>query len=449
MATLVTCVGITDPIRTQHDGPILHIARNFRPEKILLIYSEGTVEKRKDLEKALRSIDGYAPEIVIHDEVIKDSDIYIFDRVLKIFNNILERYSKSEEEIYLNLSSATPQVISAMYTLNHLSGMNVRAFQVATPINGSNRRNEPDKNETIDSLIKNNLDARPEYISRIKEDVGENLKEMITLNTYRDLIRNFNYEAVYRLACKDNIVQKKSVVFGNKEVKFNKALEDIDTSIKTQALLPDVAELELTIKQKRLLNAWLLLGLQSKRELVGEFLMRLKNVAEYGAELYIMNKYPDVLIFRDNKPYLKDPHGELAKHLNEILEKSKNEKQGKVNFEAVWLNLLYYIDIIQFYDKKDPLLEPLRSIKGTGAKRNQVAHGLEEIGKLSSHNRYIQSAFMIVKANLDLSEDEWQVFAPLKKKKNLVEKNNKRFSKKIDEDYFDRLNDKLYKFFSN
>ena len=33
-------MGRTDPIRGEHDGPILHIVRHYRPEAVILILSE-------------------------------------------------------------------------------------------------------------------------------------------------------------------------------------------------------------------------------------------------------------------------------------------------------------------------------------------------------------------------------------------------------------------------
>ena len=53
MATLISCVGDTDQIRLFHDGPLLHIARVYRPEKIVLIHSERSILKHDAIEKAL------------------------------------------------------------------------------------------------------------------------------------------------------------------------------------------------------------------------------------------------------------------------------------------------------------------------------------------------------------------------------------------------------------
>ena len=37
---LIAVPGRTDPIRGEHDGPILHIIRHYHPEKVILILTE-------------------------------------------------------------------------------------------------------------------------------------------------------------------------------------------------------------------------------------------------------------------------------------------------------------------------------------------------------------------------------------------------------------------------
>ena len=61
MTILLTAVGTTDPIRGGYDGPVLHIARVYQPEKIVLIYSEEMYKKHDSMVKALESINGYLP----------------------------------------------------------------------------------------------------------------------------------------------------------------------------------------------------------------------------------------------------------------------------------------------------------------------------------------------------------------------------------------------------
>ena len=45
MKILISAVGDTDPIRNFHDGALVHIARKYRPDKIIIVFSEGTIKE--------------------------------------------------------------------------------------------------------------------------------------------------------------------------------------------------------------------------------------------------------------------------------------------------------------------------------------------------------------------------------------------------------------------
>ena len=130
MTTLISCIGDTDPIRNRHDGALLHLARVFRPEKILLIYSERALLKENNILLALNSIEGYSPVIKKDERLISDSEVFIFDKIYEILNNVVLKYSRDNEDLILNLSSGTPQMKSALFTFNRLNDINVRNYQV-------------------------------------------------------------------------------------------------------------------------------------------------------------------------------------------------------------------------------------------------------------------------------------------------------------------------------
>ena len=85
---LFSCAGTTDPIRGEHDGPLLHIMRHYRPEKVLIFLTQEIHEKWQEIDcknkmmAYLREkLDGYAPEIVVFSSDIADpSDLDALDR---------------------------------------------------------------------------------------------------------------------------------------------------------------------------------------------------------------------------------------------------------------------------------------------------------------------------------------------------------------------------------
>ena len=70
MKVFISAVGTTDPISNNRDAAVLHIARTYRPEQIVLVYSEEMLIKRDLIEKALCSIEGYHPKVVIESIIL-------------------------------------------------------------------------------------------------------------------------------------------------------------------------------------------------------------------------------------------------------------------------------------------------------------------------------------------------------------------------------------------
>ena len=81
MNILISAVGTTDPVSNKRDAALLHIARTYRPEQIVLVYSEEMLIKRDLIEKALFSIKDYHPEVIIESTVLKNTEVYLFDRM--------------------------------------------------------------------------------------------------------------------------------------------------------------------------------------------------------------------------------------------------------------------------------------------------------------------------------------------------------------------------------
>ena len=158
MQTLISCVGDTDPIRNFHDGPLLHIARVLKPEKIILIHSERSKKKHEYISLALQSIPNYNPTIVEENTVLANNEVFLFDRMYEVLSGIIKKYTQTEETLLLNLTSATPQIISAMFSINRINDLKVRAFQVTTPVRDSNEGILHDNQEDLQLLIDTNED---------------------------------------------------------------------------------------------------------------------------------------------------------------------------------------------------------------------------------------------------------------------------------------------------
>ena len=288
MRVLISAVGDTDPFRNFHDGALIHIARKYRPEKVILIFSEHTAKKQGNIEKALLSIaPDYEPEIIIHDSIISDNEVHIFDVMFQRFSDILQEYYTKEDEFILNLSSATPQIKSALFVINRLSGINVKAVQVSSPEHASNENIGHDNDENIDELIEVNEDNKVNFIDRTIEDNAEKFSQALLKKTARDFIEKFDYKAAL------DILDQLSNFPHLKKVQ--KKIRDIVECLSKQDVPQGLRHKKFNEEEQKILSAYLTIELQRERGNVSESFIRIKNLTEFILEDYIEKRNPGLI----------------------------------------------------------------------------------------------------------------------------------------------------------
>lgn len=288
MRVLISAVGDTDPFRNFHDGALIHIARKYRPEKVILIFSEHTAKKQGNIEKALFSIaPDYKPELIIHDSIISDNEVHIFDVMFQRFSDILQEYYTKEDEFILNLSSATPQIKSALFVINRLSGINVKAVQVSSPEHASNEKIGHDNDENIDELIEVNEDNKVNFIDRTIEDNAEKFNQALLKKTARDFIEKFDYKAAL------DILDQLSDFPNLKSVR--KEIRDIVECLSKQDVPQGLRHKKFNEEEQKILSAYLTIELQRERGNVSESFIRIKNLTEFILEDYIEKRNPGLI----------------------------------------------------------------------------------------------------------------------------------------------------------
>lgn len=288
MRVLISAVGDTDPFRNFHDGALIHIARIYRPEKVILIFSEHTAKKQGNIEKALFSIaPDYKPELIIHDSIISDNEVHIFDAMFQRFSDILQEYYTKEDEFILNLSSATPQIKSALFVINRLNGINVKAVQVSSPEHASNENIGHDNDENIDELIEVNEDNKVNFIDRTIEDNAEKFNQALLKKTARDFIEKFDYKAAL------DILDQLSDFPNLKSVR--EEIRDVVNCLSKQDVPKGLRHKKLKEEEQKILSAYLTIELQRERGNVSESFIRIKNLTEFILEDYIEKRNPGLI----------------------------------------------------------------------------------------------------------------------------------------------------------
>ncbi|WP_461249786.1 type III-A CRISPR-associated CARF protein Csm6 [Streptococcus parasalivarius] len=380
MRVLISAVGDTDPFRNFHDGALIHIARKYRPEKVILIFSEHTAKKQGNIEKALFSIaPNYEPELIIHDSIISDNEVHIFDVMFQRFSDILQEYYTQEDEFILNLSSATPQIKSALFVINRLNGINVKAVQVSSPEHASNENIGHDNDEDIDELIEVNEDNKVNFIDRTIEDNAEKFSQALLKKTARDFIEKFDYKAAL------DILDQLSDFPNLKSVR--EEIHDVVECLKKQDVPQGLQHKKLKEKEQKILSAYLTIELQRERGNVSESFIRIKNLTEFILKDYIENRYLGLI-----KNYRKD----------------KNKD---------YLSIFDYSKLLKT-KREFELLRTIDPIIKMNSSRNMVAHSINPLDKdaVKQLGIAMKNLKTLVREQYHFSQSDFNFYQDLNKK---------------------------------
>ena len=380
MRVLISAVGDTDPFRNFHDGALIHIARKYRPEKVILIFSEHTAKKQGNIEKALFSIaPDYEPELIIHDSIISDNEVHIFDVMFQRFSDILQEYYTKEDEFILNLTSATPQIKSALFVINRLNGINVKAVQVSSPEHASNENIGHDNDENIDELIEVNEDNKVNFIDRTIEDNAEKFNQALLKKTARDFIEKFDYKAAL------DILDQLSDFPNLKSVR--EEIRDVVNCLSKQDVPKGLRHKKLKEKEQKILSAYLTIELQRERGNVSESFIRIKNLTEFILKDYIENRYLGLI-----KNYRKD----------------KNKD---------YLSIFDYSKLLKT-KREFELLRTIDPIIKMNSSRNMVAHSINPLDKdaVKQLGIAMKTLKTLVREQYHFSQSDFNFYQDLNKK---------------------------------
>lgn len=202
---LFSCLGSTDPVRGEHDGAMLHIARHYKPERIVwYMTQEMRLIGEKDNRYALsieylkKQCPGYAPEILppCYGELEDASD---FDAFYDVFEEKLRSLSREypDAEILVNLSSGTPQMKTTLALLSSTLQFPIRAIQVK---NFEKRSGTTERtNSTTYDLeyeLELNEDAQPDAPNRCSEPKLMLIQRDKQRAQIKSLLQRYDYEAL-------------------------------------------------------------------------------------------------------------------------------------------------------------------------------------------------------------------------------------------------------------
>lgn len=209
MRILFSPVGTADPLTLLGDGPMLHIVRHYRPDKIVLFLSPKMAEfEQKDsknqnaLALLSRSMEGYSPEVAFRCSAY--TEVHRYDFYIDEFAQALNQLDAENpgSEIFINVTSGTPAMQQALVAFDAFDSLGLRSLQVATPradINREGDREDPHAYD-LESLWALNPDNEPDKPSRCQEVESKHFKDLILRDNIRALVEGFDYSAACHLA---------------------------------------------------------------------------------------------------------------------------------------------------------------------------------------------------------------------------------------------------------
>jgi CRISPR type III-A/MTUBE-associated protein Csm6 len=202
---LFTCVGNTDPIRDNFDGPVLHIIRYYKPHKVYMFFSDEMGRREKKDNRYSRSIELLAEHLGIKVKIEKIfseiKDPHNFDAYINVFSYLIKdiRSSYPDDTILLNISSGTPQMIATLCLETVIAEGKILPVQVETPAKQANRSRPVGEDYDIELEFQNNLDNEPESENRCLEPDIMSFKKTLLDTQIKALIDNYNYQGAKTL----------------------------------------------------------------------------------------------------------------------------------------------------------------------------------------------------------------------------------------------------------
>lgn len=201
---LFSPIGGTDPISNFRDGSLLHICRIYRPDEVYIFLSKEMYENHIKDNRYAYCLDKLS-ELINHKidyKIIVNKDlvnVQEYDVFYKLFMDIISDIKSNmqpEDVLYLNTSSGTPGMKSALFIIATMDEYNMIPLQVSTPLKKINPHLEvSDKEYDIELYWEYNEDNKDDFENRCKEIKSLNLLKLLKKDMIKKHISAYDYNA--------------------------------------------------------------------------------------------------------------------------------------------------------------------------------------------------------------------------------------------------------------
>lgn len=382
---LFSPLGRTDPIRGMHDGPWLHICRQYRPKHCLVYESKAISEDDRLDDRYANTLQRLNRHLFTEDigryiilEKHQDDKCdkphsyeYFFPIFRKLLYEMRERFP--EDELLVNVSSGTPGMQIALTSLFHLMPIPMTLIQVSN-FNAKEINKPVGGGYTWADEWDCNLDNEPDHINRCSKQQMEQFMMQAQRKALTDFIGGGEYIAADIHAASANLPHKTTEAIHGARLRSTLFLKDGGDALARSGFAEGAAirERDRTAVGK-CMETLLLMRLYLKRQEYDRFLLRISPVLCDLCELYA------VKIGIDLNRCVVNGKWRIRENLPEAYLKVLDKGFGKEFRGGEYLSSISLLYLIEAFAPRKPsgaaqLIRELRNVE-THA-RHPVAHEL-------------------------------------------------------------------------
>ncbi|GAU79966.1 hypothetical protein [Fusibacter sp. 3D3] len=402
---LFSFVGMTDPIKGYHDGPLIHIVRHYRPQKVYAYFSKETGDIEREFgiySKAVHLVD---PDCIVESlfyDVVDVSDFDIFSKHIVDIFRLIEKENPLSE-ILVNMTSGTLQMISSTCLLVSHLNMKFRLIQVKTPEKSANRDKhlhfDPKVDPIEDYYEGENLDVLEGSPSRCHELQILSYKKTVIKSQIESLIKGYDYDAAEKYLIKNSNLfeaenyEKAISLLKHARLRINfecKEAEKIAQKLNLKKALYPIDD----IKVKMIVEYYLIMNLQRQKKDMSSFVLKLSPLSDEIARYILIEKFGiniSQIAIKKKDIYKFDQQrseNELPGISAYLDEKFKEMNLGVFLWDRPlnFASMISFVEYLQTYKK--PLNHPevfpeLKKWQNISKIRNMTAHTLTETSEHS------------------------------------------------------------------
>lgn len=205
---LFSPVGSSDPVRSMHDGPLLHIVRHYQPEAVYLFLSKEMEDHDRKDNRYEACVQKVAPQCAVHKIYSGIVEVHRMNQFLGVFSENLRqvRQEYPRHRLLLNITSGTAQInmalgVACLAAPVEVVGPGLLPVQVVTPARGANVTNSPEGADfDVDLQMEWNKDQRePDSPCRCLEEDLRLLRRNNAAQSILALCQGYQYAAALDL----------------------------------------------------------------------------------------------------------------------------------------------------------------------------------------------------------------------------------------------------------